>query len=180
MEFTWPGVPVTACATPLTFHKAKALKPEGGDMLMQMIGTLAEQEAPASKTATPPAPSRWCREGEATAGYGVYRSNRADAEGYALALGDAGRIVWVQPSLMGQIEKDGRYSVSLADVDGLGAEQLRWRIVHAHSLRELWHLRSEVYSTVAVAHSQFEADSRLQLLNAHFPTRAPRSQFVPL
>ena len=111
-------VPVTACATPLTFHKAKALKPEGGDMLMQMIGTLAAQEAPASKTATPPAPSRWCREGEATAGYGVYRSNRADAEGYALALGDAGRIVWVQPSLMGQIEKDGRYSVSLADVDG--------------------------------------------------------------
>jgi len=51
-------------------------------------------------------------------GYGVYRSDRADAEGYALALGDAGRIVWVQPSLMGQIEKDGRYSVSLADVDG--------------------------------------------------------------
>lgn len=112
------AVPVTACAAPLTFRKAKALKPEGGDMLMQMIGALAAQEAPTSKTATPPAPSRWCREGEATVGYGVYRSDRADAEGYALALGDAGRIVWVQPSLMGQIEKDGRYSVSLADVDG--------------------------------------------------------------
>lgn len=118
------AVPVTACAAPLTFRKAKALKPEGGDMLMQMIGALAGQDASASKTATSPPPlplplpSRWCREGEATIGYGVYRSDRADAEGYALALGDAGRIVWVQPSLMGQIEKDGRYSVSLADVDG--------------------------------------------------------------
>jgi hypothetical protein len=82
------------------------------------------------------------------------------------------------PNRLGAAKRE--FGASLADVDSLGAEQLRWRIVHAHSLRELWHLRSDVYSTVAVAHSQFEADSRLQLLNAHFPTRAPRSQFVPL
>jgi hypothetical protein len=82
------------------------------------------------------------------------------------------------PNRLGAAKRE--FGASLADVDGLGAEQLRWRIVHAHSLRELWHLRSEVYSTVSVAHSQFEADSRLQLLNAHFPTRAPRSHFVPL
>jgi hypothetical protein len=82
------------------------------------------------------------------------------------------------PNRLGAAKRE--FGASLADVDTVGAEQLRWRIVHAHSLRELWHLRSEVYSTVAVAHSQFEADSRLQLLNAHFPTRAPRSQFVPL
>jgi hypothetical protein len=33
---------------------------------------------------------------------------------------------------------------------------------------------------VGVAHSQFEAQARVDLLNRHFPTRAPRSQFAPL
>lgn len=112
---TMAAVPVMACAAPLSFRKAKALKPEGSDMLMQLIGSIAGQEAATSAQAPP---SRWCREGEARAGYGVYRSDREGAAGYALALGDAGRIVWVEPSLMGQIEKTGRYSVSLADVDG--------------------------------------------------------------
>jgi hypothetical protein len=82
------------------------------------------------------------------------------------------------PNRLGAAKRE--FGATLADVDSLGAEQLRWRIVHAHSLRELWHLRSEVYNAVAVTHSQFEADSRLQLLNAHFPSRAPRSQFAPL
>ena len=56
----------------------------------------------------------------------------------------------------------------------------RWRVQQAHSLRELWHLRSDVYNTVALAHSQGEAEARLLLINQHFPTRAPRSQFAPL
>jgi hypothetical protein len=112
------AVPVMACAAPLSFRKAKALKPEGSDMLMQLIGSIAMQNASASKPAAPVLPSRWCREGEAKAEYGVYRSDREGAAGYALALGDAGRIVWVEPSLMGQIEKNGHYSVSLDDVDG--------------------------------------------------------------
>lgn len=112
------AVPVMACAAPLSFRKAKALKPEGSDMLMQLIESIAVQNASASKPAPPAPPSRWCREGEARAKYGVYRSDQEGAAGYALALGDAGRIVWVEPSVMGQIEKTGRYSVSLADVDG--------------------------------------------------------------
>lgn len=112
------AVPVMACAAPLSFRKVKALKPGGSDMLMQLIGSIAMQNASASKPAAPVLPVRWCREGEAKAEYGVYRSDRKGAAGYALALGDAGRIVWVQPSLMGQIEKNGRYSVSLDDVDG--------------------------------------------------------------
>lgn len=72
------------------------------------------------------------------------------------------------------------FGALLADVDNHGAERLRWRIAEAHSLRELWHLRSEVYAAIAVAHSQGEAESRLLLINAHFPTRAPRSQFAAL
>lgn len=68
----------------------------------------------------------------------------------------------------------------LADIDSHEAQQLRYRIEQARSLRELWHLRAETYRVVGVAHSQAEAEERLARLNPHFPTRAPRSQWAPL
>jgi hypothetical protein len=68
----------------------------------------------------------------------------------------------------------------LADIDSDPAHRLRLRIAEAHSLRELWHLRSETYRVVGLAHSQAQAEERLALLNPHFPTRAPRSQFATL
>ncbi len=68
----------------------------------------------------------------------------------------------------------------LADVNAQDVDSLRQRIAQCHSLRELWHARAEVFRLVGVAHSQVEADRRLALLNRHFPTRAPRSQFAPL
>lgn len=82
------------------------------------------------------------------------------------------------PNRLGEVKR--QFGALLADVDSVGAEQLRWRIAQAHSLRELWHLRSDTYGAIAVAHSQAEAETRLALINAHFPTRAPRSQFAPL
>lgn len=69
---------------------------------------------------------------------------------------------------------------ALADVEPDAAIALRRRIELARSLRELWHLRADVYRLVAVQHSQAEAESRLADLNRHFPTRAPRSGFAPL
>jgi hypothetical protein len=66
---------------------------------------------------------------------------------------------------------------AIADVDSADAEMLRSRIALSRSLRELWHLRSELYRVVGVAHSQREAETRLTLLNRHFPTRAPRTTF---
>lgn len=71
------------------------------------------------------------------------------------------------------------FLATLADIEGPEAEPLRQRIGRAHSLRELWHARAEVFHVVGVAHSQAEADHRLTRLNRHFPTRAPRSQFAP-
>ncbi len=58
------------------------------------------------------------------------------------------------------------------------SQSLAQRISHAHSLRELWHLRAEVYHLVAVHHSQSEAEGRLQALNRHFPTRTPRGSLA--
>jgi hypothetical protein len=72
------------------------------------------------------------------------------------------------------------FLASVADLGHDEAERLRWRIHHARSLRELWHLRTDVFSMVAVSCSQREAEQRLLMLNRHFPARAPRSQFAAL
>ena len=60
----------------------------------------------------------------------------------------------------------------LAEVDH---NQLLKRAQHARSLRELWHLRSELYTLIARRVSQNEADARLSRVNQHFPTRAQRA-----
>jgi hypothetical protein len=72
------------------------------------------------------------------------------------------------------------FTEALADIPGDDAENLRGRIRHARSLRELWHLRADVYRVVGVARSQGVAQERLARLNHHFPARAPRSQFGAL
>jgi hypothetical protein len=72
------------------------------------------------------------------------------------------------------------FLAAMADITGDDAEDVRWGVHHARSLRELWHLRTDVFRLVAVASSQAEAEQRLLLLNRHFPTRAPRSQFGAL
>jgi hypothetical protein len=63
----------------------------------------------------------------------------------------------------------------LADIDGNEADGVRKRIDATHTLRELWHLRAEIYRLVGLAHRQSEAETRVARLNRHFPTRAPRS-----
>lgn len=69
---------------------------------------------------------------------------------------------------------------TLGDVAPDAASDLLQRIGRTRSLRELWHLRTEVYRVVALEHSQFEAERRVARLNRHFPTRSPRSGFAPL
>ena len=71
------------------------------------------------------------------------------------------------------------FLATLADLETGEVDALRDRITSANSLRDLWHLRSEVFSTLGVALSQRQAEERLSKLNRHFPTRAPRTQFSP-
>ena len=61
---------------------------------------------------------------------------------------------------------------ALVGISGDDATDLQRRAQHARSLRELWHLRAELYGIVALYKSQLEADRRLQLVNRHFPVRA--------
>ena len=72
------------------------------------------------------------------------------------------------------------FLATLVDIGSSDAETLRGRIHDARSLRELWHLRAEIYRVVGVAYSQTQAETRVDRLNRHFPTRAPRSQFAVL
>jgi hypothetical protein len=71
----------------------------------------------------------------------------------------------------------------IESIDGIrtaAADELADRIHFARSLRELWHLRAEIFSLVSLHHDQAEADERLAWLNRHFPTRSPRSGFGAL
>ena len=108
---------VKPCATPLVFGKAKQVAAGAGDLLMSlMLPSLAASEKAKTPAKADDAPL-WCRDGEGRTEYGVYRNMRAD-QGYTMALYDGGRSVSVFPSIMGQIDKTGTYSVSLTDVDG--------------------------------------------------------------
>lgn len=67
------------------------------------------------------------------------------------------------------------FLAAIADIQSDAAWDLSHRIGHARSLRELWHMRLDVYNLIAVHRSEFEAAQRLARLNHHFPVRAPRN-----
>jgi hypothetical protein len=72
------------------------------------------------------------------------------------------------------------FDKALTGVPGWQAATVRERIRRASSMRELWHLRVDVFSLVALHLSQAEAEDRLAWLNRRFPTRGPRSGFAEL
>lgn len=134
------ATPIAACAQSLAFTKAKLVKPDGADILVSLLGGAVAARQKADGANTPVVRERWCREGEASNDYGVYRS-AGGTNGYVMALYDAGRVVSVFPSIMGQIDNSGTYSVTLADVDAttsafpsfsaLPAPKQVWKLVSA-------------------------------------------------
>lgn len=67
------------------------------------------------------------------------------------------------------------FFAAAADLKLPAAAALLDRIEFAKSMRELWHLRADVFALVSLERSQIEADRRLAMLNRHFTTRAPRT-----
>lgn len=78
-----------------------------------------------------------------------------------------------QPHRLAKVRED--FIDTLSDIGTEQAESLRQRVQQTLSLRELWHLRSDIFGAVGLAHSQAEAEQRMSRLNRHFPTRAPRA-----
>lgn len=68
------------------------------------------------------------------------------------------------------------FAAALDDLHAEDALDLRRRGRSARSLRELWHLRAELYGVVARHRSQAEADRRMGRVNQHFPCSARPSQ----
>ena len=81
------------------------------------------------------------------------------------------------PDQLGRVQAD--FQAALADLGPLLAAGLRRRVARAATLRELWHLRAEVFHAVGLAHGQAEAALRLAALNRHFPPRTPRAGAAP-
>lgn len=104
------AVPIHACSSTLTFKKAKLLKPSMMQALLGGAGALAAKDHKEANPVT------WCRNGEATSDYGVYRADEQKTA-YTLAIGDSGRVATVGGGLGGLLG-DGGYEVSFRDLDG--------------------------------------------------------------
>ncbi|MDN3921781.1 hypothetical protein [Roseateles violae] len=65
-----------------------------------------------------------------------------------------------------------RFAACLDDLQGDGVEELLRSIRRSRTLADLWHLRTWLYTEIARAHSQWEAEQRLAPLNAHFVSLA--------
>lgn len=71
------------------------------------------------------------------------------------------------------------FVASLWDLQSLRANQVRDQIETSRSLRELWHLRAEVFKVISTHRGQIEAQLRLDALDSHFPVRAsPKAEEV--
>lgn len=66
------------------------------------------------------------------------------------------------------------FVASLWDLQSLRANQVRDQIEAARSLREIWHLRADVFKVISTHRGQIEAQLRLDALDGHFPVRASR------
>lgn len=66
------------------------------------------------------------------------------------------------------------FIAALWDLQSLQANQVRDQIETSRSLRELWHLRADVFKVISTHRGQIEAQLRLDALDSHFPVRASR------
>lgn len=64
------------------------------------------------------------------------------------------------------------FNSAMWDLQSMRANQVRAMIEQARSLRELWHLRADVFRVISVHRGQIEAQLRLDALNSHFPVRS--------
>lgn len=86
-------------------------------------------------------------------------------------LWDLDEDVSITPNVSGLDRVKGDFNAALWDLQSFRAHQVRSSVDRARSLRELWHLRSELYDAVAAHRGQMVADDRVSALNAHFPVR---------
>lgn len=75
-----------------------------------------------------------------------------------------------KPAPLGEIRQiRAAFHAALMDMQSAKAYQVRYQIEACRSLRELWHLRADVFEIVAENRGEGEAKNRVAGLNRHFP-----------
>jgi hypothetical protein len=114
-----PAGVVAACAEPLDFaRRAKLQRPNLTDALMgaALAGVVADRANDDEQDDA--APAVFCRDTPGKPEYGVYRlASEQNRKSYVMALGDAGRIISVAPSLGAALTGVKGYAVSFGDLD---------------------------------------------------------------
>jgi len=78
------------------------------------------------------------------------------------------------PVLTGLHKVKSEFCAAMWDLQSVRANQVRDAVEHARSLRELWHLRADVFRAISTHRGQSEATIRIEALNNHFPVRMSR------
>ncbi len=78
------------------------------------------------------------------------------------------------PVLTGLNKVKSEFCSAMWDLQSVRANQVRDAVEHARSLRELWHLRPDVFRAISTHRGQSEATVRIEALNNHFPVRMSR------
>lgn len=89
-------------------------------------------------------------------------------------LDDPNEIVDIAQPLQGLDGVKNEFNNAMWDLQSVRAQQVRDSVIGARSLRELWHLRADVFRVVALHRGQAEAELRMEALDGHFPVRASR------
>lgn len=98
-----------------------------------------------------------------------WRHLRSWWRGFFAADGD--RMLQPMGSLL-RVRRD--FELAVEDLDSPNTDQLLDQIAKARSLRELWHLRLNLFDLVSLHLGQATAHERLERLNRHFPCRVQR------
>jgi hypothetical protein len=159
---------------------------DGNDAHAQGTGTGHLKAIPGGKQGKPPAPhSAW---GE-TLSAGTHTERRAQVTPPDLfARSPSTLVAWLRQGwawlwdmedlprkpapTTGLAQARTEFHSAIWDLQSLKANQLREQIGAARSLRELWHLRADVFKLISVHRGQAEAQSRIDVLDSHFPVRA--------
>ncbi len=72
----------------------------------------------------------------------------------------------------GMAQARAEFHSAIWDLQSMRANHLRDQIANARSLRELWHLRADVFKLISMHRGQAEAQLRLDALDNHFPVRS--------
>lgn len=108
---------------------------------------------------------------------------KAWATGFWCWLWDMDELPRAPMATTGLRKVKSEFNSAMWDLQSVRANQVRTMVEQARSLRELWHLRADVFKVISVHRGQIEAQLRLDALDSHFPVRSssgdnPRSSKV--